>query len=114
MSYCRWSSMDFKCDLYVYEAEGGIAIRVASNRVVGDVPSLDWPSAELLHSAYKTQMEFLGTVNRESINLQYGGKSWYGLSKDAACAVVDSLEQEGYMFPESLYHDILEVEFEIP
>lgn len=47
MSYCRWSSMDFKCDLYIYEAEDGIAIHVASNRVIGDVPAIDWSSAEL-------------------------------------------------------------------
>ena len=69
MSYCRWSSMDFKCDLYVYEASDGIVIHVASNRVVGDVPVIDWSSAETLHSTYKAQMEFLDTAEREPINL---------------------------------------------
>lgn len=110
MSYCRWSSMDFKCDLYVYEADDGIAIHVASNRVVGDVPSIDWYSAELLHSTYKAQMEFLDTAEREPINLQYDGESWYCLSKDAACTVIDMLEQEGYVFPEGLCESIMEDE----
>ena len=114
MSYCRWSSMDFKCDLYVYEADDGITIHVASNRVVGDVPAIDWSSAELLYSTYKAQMEFLDTTEREPIGLQYDGESWYGLSIDAACTIVDMLEQEGYTLPESIYHDILEVDFEQP
>lgn len=108
MSYCRWSSMDFKCDLYIYEAEDGIAIHVASNRVVGDVPSIDWSSAELLHSTYKAQMGFLDTAEREPIGLPYDGESWYGLGKGAACAVIEMLEEEGYIFPEGLCENIME------
>lgn len=35
MSYCRWSSDDFKCDVYVYEdVAGGFTTHVAGNRVV--------------------------------------------------------------------------------
>lgn len=32
MSYCRWSSNNFKCDLYCYEDATGYAIHVAANR----------------------------------------------------------------------------------
>lgn len=44
MSYCRWSSMDFKCDLYCYEHCGGFwATHVAGNRVVTPViPDAPW------------------------------------------------------------------------
>lgn len=34
MSYCRWSTDDFQCDLYVYEdMSGGYTVNVAANRV---------------------------------------------------------------------------------
>ena len=39
MSYCRWSSDNWKCDLYCYEdVSGGITTHVAGNRIVGDIP----------------------------------------------------------------------------
>lgn len=60
------------------------------------------------HSTYKAQMEFLDTAKREPINLQYDGESWYGLSKDAATALIDMLEVEGYIFPEDLIESIME------
>lgn len=110
MSYCRWSSMDFKCDLYVYDAEDGIAIHVASNRVVGDVPSIDWSSHDQMFKTYREQMEFMDTAEREPINLPYDGESWYGLDKGAACTVIEMLEEEGYIFPEGLCEYIMEDE----
>ena len=112
MSYCRWSSMDFKCDLYIYQADDGITIHVASNRVVGDVPAIDWSSAELLYSTYKAQMEFLDTAKREPINLRYDGDSYYGLTKENACAIIKLLGDTGYVFPEGLSEDIMENDFE--
>lgn len=33
MSYCRFSTDDFSSDVYVYEAEEGIVIHVANNRL---------------------------------------------------------------------------------
>lgn len=41
MSYCRWSSDDFQCDVYCYEADEGFIIHVAVSRPVlkdGDLP----------------------------------------------------------------------------
>jgi hypothetical protein len=32
MSYCRWSSDDYQCDVYVYEGEYGFVIHVAGRR----------------------------------------------------------------------------------
>ena len=39
MSYCRWSSDDFRCDLYIYESAAGFVIHVAANRVEWDPPT---------------------------------------------------------------------------
>ncbi len=108
MSYCRWSSNDFGCDLYVYEGEDGFAIHVASNRVVGNVPSVDWSSAEKLHETYKAQMEFLDSANREPIGLQYDGESFYGLDHENAVDTLLVLEAAGYIFPGHIITDIKE------
>ena len=43
MSYRRWSSDDFQCDVYVYESvAGGFVTHVAANRVVfkDELPAL--------------------------------------------------------------------------
>lgn len=32
MSYCRWSSDDYQCDIYAYEGEEGFVVHVATNR----------------------------------------------------------------------------------
>ena len=110
MSYCRWSSMDFGCDLYVYEAEDGIVIHVASNRVQGDVPRIDWSSPEALHSTYEEQMEFLETAERKPIGLRWDGDSYYGLTKENACARIELLGIIGYVFPEDLIKNVMETE----
>jgi len=32
MSYCRWSTDNFNCDIYAYESDAGYEIHVANNR----------------------------------------------------------------------------------
>lgn len=38
MSYCRWSSDDYQCDVYVYESDRGFETHVAARRRVFKVP----------------------------------------------------------------------------
>lgn len=39
MSYCRFSSDDFRCDVYVYEhCDGGWYTHVAGNKTLGYIP----------------------------------------------------------------------------
>lgn len=42
MSYCRWSSMNWRCDVYVYEdVSGGWTTHVAGGRrVIGPIPDI--------------------------------------------------------------------------
>lgn len=108
MSYCRWSSDDFGCDLYVYEAEDGIAIHVASRRVLGEVPKIDWSSGESLFTTYKVQMEFMETAERESIGLPYDGESFYGMSHEEAITWLEELKEVGYKFPQDVIEALKE------
>lgn len=41
MSYCRWSSDNWKCDLYCYEDANGYITHVADNRIVKIVKAAD-------------------------------------------------------------------------
>lgn len=38
MSYCRWSSDDYQCDVYVYASDGGWVTHVAGRRPVFKPP----------------------------------------------------------------------------
>jgi len=41
MSYCRFSTNDYTCDLYVYQSIDGIVIHVAARRY--DIPADEYP-----------------------------------------------------------------------
>src|SRR5262245_39486685 len=85
VSYCRWSSMNWRCDLYCYEdVDGGYTIHVAGNRVDGDIPVE--PKWNLLDGGEKGRaqwlaehgevMRFLTTARRTSINLPHAGDTF--------------------------------------
>ena len=108
MSYCRWSSDDFSCDIYCYESEVGYMVHVASNRVVGDVPRMDWSSAEAMSETYKDQMEFMETVKREPINLPCDGET-FCLDNAADCAYkLIELKDMGYNVPQYAIDSLME------
>ena len=104
MSYCRWSSDNFACDLYCYEdVNGGFTTHVARNRVVGDVPkfSLNEPKDELF-AAYRKQMAWLTTAKREPIGLPFDGESFNDPDLESFLARLLNLAEAGYHFPASV------------
>jgi hypothetical protein len=110
MSYCRWSSMDFGCDLYVYDSvQGGIAIDVAAIRIVGDIPKVTSEMTADIAGPYwierKAQHEFLGKATRVPIELPYAGES-FSLSPGDAIAKLRELKALGYVFPGYVIEDI--------
>lgn len=100
MSYCRWSSDDFKCDIYCYESETGYQVHVAAKRVVGEIPAIDWSSGETLFKTYKEQMEFLETAKKESIGLPYDGQSFSFEDAGKAATLLEHLKCLGYNVPQ--------------
>lgn len=105
MSYCRWSSDDFHCDIYAYEHCGGYwAIHVAGNRVVGDVPStkglLADGGVEAFMIAHAAQMAFLDTCEREPIGLPHDGESFDCGTPEEAADTLEMLRGLGYIVPQ--------------
>lgn len=111
MSYCRWSSEDWKCDVYCYEStEGGYQVHVAARRVVGDVPKVDWSSPKAVYETYQKQMKFMDTVKREIIGLQHDGESFsFNTAKETAAWLVH-LKYLGYVVPEYAIEALMEEE----
>lgn len=110
MSLCRWSGMDWQCDLYCYESENGYITHVGVNRIVGDIPKVD---NSLIVSGdfdkyveqHRKQMEFLNTTERKPIGLKYDGQTFYD-NKETIMATLKMLREEGYRFPEITQEDI--------
>lgn len=113
MSFCRWSSMNFGCDLYCYEAEQGYVTHVANQRIIGDVPKVDsylflnytQENVEKFFEQQKAQFEFLDTAERRPIGLKYDGQTFYD-DKDTFLSRLNMLREEGYRFPEITEEDL--------
>jgi len=112
MSYCRWSSDNWKCDLYCYEdANGCITTHVACNRIVGDVPeepSILDVSADEFMKAHKKQVEFLDTAKREKIGLPYDGKTFSDPDYESFLKRLLHLREVGYNFPDWVIEEVEE------
>jgi hypothetical protein len=107
MSYCRFSSDDFHCDVYVYEScFGGFITLVAANRVVGDVPKIEWPplvgpvGPTLLHAQYMAQMDFMKTAKRAHIGLPHDGEEFVDETPGECIDRLESLRVIGYNVPQ--------------
>lgn len=113
MSYCRWSSDDFKSDLYCYASSGGYTTHVANSKHVGDAPHLDWNSlmstnTEEFHKQYTAQSEWLSTAKREPIGLPYDGESFHDPDLESFLATVTMLRDAGYHVPTYVFDAIWE------
>jgi len=95
MSYCRWSSDNWKSDVYVYESAAGIEIYVAGMRYQGDAPEGDYFDPE--HRAKLTT--WLRDTKRESIGGRSDAKA-YVADHEEAIEILDRLRQEGYHVPQ--------------
>jgi len=118
MSYCRWSSDNFECDLYCYQSDDGYVTHVASKRVVGDVPPLPpWPiwsggdGAMHLNQwivAVRAQHDYVDKAERIPIGLPYDGETFIDVTLGEFLARLLHLREAGYRFPDSVLDDVRE------
>lgn len=112
MAFCRWSSMNWRCDLYCYEdVAGGFTTHVAGNRVVGDIP--EEPDLSLLRTAstdwlgkHRAVMEFLATAERTPITLPHAGETFNDYTLAAFKERLLYLRGLGYLFPDDVLSEI--------
>lgn len=117
MSYCRWSSMSFKCDLYCYShCDGTYTTHVATNKVYTPIfPSPPWV---LLTYGKVGQWMWLAmhklhgwTVHhgkRRDLKAPSAGMTFKDGTADEFLDTLLRLRDEGLRFPDSVIHAAIE------
>jgi hypothetical protein len=112
VSYCRWSSDDYQCDVYVYEADAGWITHVAGRRrVLPDEVRASWPELPDVSSAeftaawiarHQKQREWLN-ADPQWHDLSYlpsCGKSFADDSAGECADRLEALRAEGFNVPQ--------------
>ena len=114
MSYCRWSTDDFKCDLYCYCSDRGYETHVATRRrsyITPPPPFVAWRHGEDNAAWFErhrviSDMEEGRDYTLEPIGLPCDGQSFTDDSLEEFLARVRSLRAMGYACPDELEAEI--------
>lgn len=113
MSYCRWSDMDWRCDIYAYaDVSGGYTIHVAGNRVKGDIPAAPFEAGggdaavKAFLDAHRKQTDFLKTAEREPIDHPLAGEHYNLATLQEFKAKLLELRAAGFHFPDYVLEEI--------
>lgn len=107
MSWCRWSSLDWRCDLYVYESERGVEVDVAVRRRIIDPESLPAPIDPAVDiDAWAQRADEVHEIVRRAdmipIGLPHDGEYRTFDTLDEAADWIDELDRMGYVVPEGM------------
>ncbi len=112
MSYCRWSSDDWACELYCYESIGGWVTHVAAYKRVnvpkiGKMPNHQSPRVfKKWMKKYKAQMVYLETAEMRAIGLPYDGQTFNDADIRTFKERLLYLRGVGYKFPDYVLETI--------
>jgi len=127
MSYCRWSSMNWTCDLYCYaDISGGWTTHIAPRRRVESVPEdrqEDFIARKISLDEYtdlhRQQMIALERIPFAPLRLPHAGETFHDSTLAEFKHRVLELRQLGYRFPDEMIEQIdaelaAEAEVELP
>lgn len=114
MSYCRWSSDDWRSDVYAYaDVSGGYRIHVAATRykidydklppqveVPDPLPPKDDPFWQTYLDRYRALQQAVDEAERVDINGPYDGRTYSVTFPEEALAKLMDLRAAGYYVPE--------------
>lgn len=115
MAYCRWSSLDYGCDIYLYaDVNGGYTCHVASKKRVAAEPcpplpthkELEAMSVEEFRAILQAQRDWAEEADLIPIGMEYDGKSFYSYDRDEMVEILKKLKRVGYRMPEWLIDEI--------
>ncbi|MDD5277707.1 MAG: hypothetical protein PHR16_16695 [Methylovulum sp.] len=110
MSYCRWSSDNFKCDLYCYESASGFVTHVATRKYdyEGEMPPVfdDAWTPEQTVEAHKKRQEILDASQLVPIGLPFDGESYVDGTLEEFRERLTALRASGYRFPDDVFEQI--------
>lgn len=113
MSYCRFSSNDYQCDVYVYESEGGWEIHVAGNRFAFKEPlpeHIEWSqeNAEVFFDRMRRVRSLVDEAERIEITLEHAGDSFTEGSAIECADRLEYLQRLGYVVPQYVIDELRE------
>ncbi len=113
MGYCRWSSDDYQCDVYVYEdVSGGWTTHIAGNRVVFEDPL---PEPVLSETDGFTEkwlarhgivMKMLENAEHVDIDHPEAGQSHNDSTPEDCADRLEALRAEGFVVPQYAIDDL--------
>lgn len=111
MSFCRWSTNDFKCDLYCFESNEGFMTYVAGNRVVFAEPIPPYVPLDEAHlSEYMMRHQKVSDIidrsERVPIGLEYDGRTFCDSDLEDFISTLKVLKEAGYRFPFELIDEL--------
>lgn len=111
MSYCRFSTNDFRCDVYVYASRDGWVIHVARNKSVlpddmPDEPDLDDVDAWVKHM--QLIQGLVQTSRRVPLDLGHDGETFVLPSPGECADKLAMLAECGYRMPPRVVTDLRE------
>lgn len=120
MSYCRFSSDNYRSDVYVYAVEDGVNIHVAGRRLArpGEVPAApeladldpdDAAACQRFADAINAQAQHLQSAVMVAIGLPHAGDCYCVETPGQAAAFLRELSALGYHVPAGVA-DALELE----
>jgi hypothetical protein len=118
MSYCRWSSMGFQCDLYCYEdVDGGWTTHVAGLRRIGIPPQPvepeDYEADDYLDKldefvdSFNLWVKAVAACENEPIGLPFDGMSFNDPDLEGFYSRLTELRALGYRFPDEVLEEVV-------
>lgn len=111
MSYCRFSSDDWSCDVYCYEdINGGYTTHVATSKAVGVPKNLHCPATDFdaFIKSHQEQLQFLETAERRDIGLPFDGQSFNDRDLEGFLETLTMLKKSGYNVPDYVIETVKE------
>lgn len=118
MSYCRWSSYGWKCDVYVYaDVSGGWTTHVAGRKRVAPAPcpELDWDSLSRLPKDEriaamseweKAEREWLDKSELVDIGREFDGNTFNDPTPQDCATTLLMLKRVGYWVPDEVISEL--------
>lgn len=104
MSYCRWSSDGYQCDVYCYQSDAGFETHVASRRTVERIPEIDWAGhAARFSASLVAHREALDRRDLQPIGLEHDGETFVDATEAEMFARLRHLQGVGYQIPEWVF-----------
>jgi len=107
VSYCRWSSDDHQCDVYVYESDRGFVTHVAANRWVFAEPMPDPVPVGTTETEVLRWLErgravsaILDRSTTDPIGLPHDGEDLTDPNPGACADRLETLRALGYRVPQ--------------